>query len=177
MPLGMELGLSPGDFVLDGTPHYPPQKGGRAYLLTNGSRKIARFPGYYVPYLRPRSAISRPSSSWQVVFRSCVSPAVAASSRSIGFDRSRRYFRVDLLTSSCPVDCRPFPSVPRHRGGRRRVLPVGAGCVTSSGVTSPRRRRAMFLQFPHSTARQLSTRQSDVRDIHRVAQNRAVSRC
>jgi len=31
MPLGMELGLSPGDFVLDGTPLYPPQKGGRAF--------------------------------------------------------------------------------------------------------------------------------------------------
>jgi len=82
-----------------------------------------------------------------------------------------------LSASTSPVDRSPFPSVPRHRGGRRRVLPVGAGRVTSSGVTSPRRRRAMFLQFPRSTARQLSTRQSDVRDIHRVAQNRAVSRC
>ena len=30
MPLGMELGLSPDDFVLDGNPLYPPQKGGRA---------------------------------------------------------------------------------------------------------------------------------------------------
>jgi len=28
MPLGMELGLSPGDFVLDGDPALPPQKGG-----------------------------------------------------------------------------------------------------------------------------------------------------
>jgi len=25
MPLGMELGLNPGDFVLDGDPLYPPQ--------------------------------------------------------------------------------------------------------------------------------------------------------
>jgi len=149
-----------------------------AYLLTNGSRKIARFPVYYVPYLRPRSAISRPPSSWQVVFRSRVSPVVAASSRSIGFDRSRRYFRVDLLTSSCPVDRRPFPSVPRHRGGRRRVLPVGAGRVTSSGVTSPRRRRATFLQFPRSTARKLSTRQSDVYEIHTGwLKTEPVSRC
>jgi len=32
MPLGMELGLGPGDFVLDGDPAsgFPPQKGGRA---------------------------------------------------------------------------------------------------------------------------------------------------
>jgi len=31
MPLGMELGLSPGDFVLDGEPALPsPKKGGRA---------------------------------------------------------------------------------------------------------------------------------------------------
>jgi len=30
MPLGMELGLSPGDFVSDGDPLYPPQKGERA---------------------------------------------------------------------------------------------------------------------------------------------------
>jgi len=30
MPLGMELGLGPGDFVLDGDPTPPPQKGGRA---------------------------------------------------------------------------------------------------------------------------------------------------
>jgi len=30
MPLGMELGLGPGDFVLDGDPAPPPQKGGRA---------------------------------------------------------------------------------------------------------------------------------------------------
>ena len=28
MPLGMELGLDPGDFVLDGDPVAPPQKGG-----------------------------------------------------------------------------------------------------------------------------------------------------
>ena len=28
--LGMEVGLSPGDFVLDGDPAPPPQKGGRA---------------------------------------------------------------------------------------------------------------------------------------------------
>ena len=27
MPLGMELGLGPGDFVLDGDPAPPPQKG------------------------------------------------------------------------------------------------------------------------------------------------------
>jgi len=32
MPLGMELGLSPGDFVLDGDPVSPPQKGGGARL-------------------------------------------------------------------------------------------------------------------------------------------------
>ena len=30
MPLGMKVGLSPGDFVLDGNPALPPQKGGRA---------------------------------------------------------------------------------------------------------------------------------------------------
>ena len=30
MPFGMELGLSPGDFVLDGDPASPPQKGGGA---------------------------------------------------------------------------------------------------------------------------------------------------
>ena len=30
MPLGIELGLGPGDFVLDGDPAPPPQKGGRA---------------------------------------------------------------------------------------------------------------------------------------------------
>jgi len=30
MPLSMELGLGPGDFVLDGDPAPPPQKGGRA---------------------------------------------------------------------------------------------------------------------------------------------------
>jgi len=30
MPLGMEVGLSPGDFVLDGDPASPPQKGGGA---------------------------------------------------------------------------------------------------------------------------------------------------
>ena len=28
MPLGMEVGLSPGEFVLDGDPVPPPQKGG-----------------------------------------------------------------------------------------------------------------------------------------------------
>jgi len=30
MPLGMELGLGPGDFVLDGHPAPPRQKGGEA---------------------------------------------------------------------------------------------------------------------------------------------------
>jgi len=30
MPLGMELGLSPGDFVLDGDPAPAPKKGGTA---------------------------------------------------------------------------------------------------------------------------------------------------
>ena len=30
MSLGMEVGLGPGDFVLDGYPAPPPQKGGRA---------------------------------------------------------------------------------------------------------------------------------------------------
>jgi len=30
MPLGMKVGLSPGDFVLDGDPASPPQKGGGA---------------------------------------------------------------------------------------------------------------------------------------------------
>jgi len=30
MPLGMELGLGPGDFVLDGDPAPPPPKGGGA---------------------------------------------------------------------------------------------------------------------------------------------------
>jgi len=29
-PLGMEVGLSPADFVLDGDPAHPPQKGGGA---------------------------------------------------------------------------------------------------------------------------------------------------
>jgi len=33
MPLGVELGLSPGDFVLDGDPALPPQKGGGAPKL------------------------------------------------------------------------------------------------------------------------------------------------
>jgi len=30
MPLGTEVGLGPGDFVLDADPAPPPQKGGRA---------------------------------------------------------------------------------------------------------------------------------------------------
>ena len=30
MPLGMEVGLGPGDFVLDGDPASPPQKGERS---------------------------------------------------------------------------------------------------------------------------------------------------
>jgi len=30
MPLGIEVGLGPGDFVLDGDPASPPQKGGGA---------------------------------------------------------------------------------------------------------------------------------------------------
>jgi len=30
MSLGMEVGLGPGDFVLDVEPAHPPQKGGRA---------------------------------------------------------------------------------------------------------------------------------------------------
>jgi len=30
MPLGMEVGLGPGDFMLDGDPAPPPQKGDRA---------------------------------------------------------------------------------------------------------------------------------------------------
>jgi len=30
MPLGMDVGLSPGDFVLDGDPVFPPQNGGGA---------------------------------------------------------------------------------------------------------------------------------------------------
>ena len=32
MPLGMEVDLSPGDFVLDGDPAHPSQKGGGAHL-------------------------------------------------------------------------------------------------------------------------------------------------
>jgi len=43
MPLGMEVDLDPGDFVLDGDPAPPPQKGGRSpnfigpfLLLPNG---------------------------------------------------------------------------------------------------------------------------------------------
>ena len=32
MPLGMEIGLGPVDFVLDGQPVHPPQKGGGAPL-------------------------------------------------------------------------------------------------------------------------------------------------
>ena len=28
MPLGMDVGLSPGDIVLDGDPDFPPQQGG-----------------------------------------------------------------------------------------------------------------------------------------------------
>jgi len=34
MPLGMELGLGPGDFVLDGDPASPPQIGGAAPKFT-----------------------------------------------------------------------------------------------------------------------------------------------
>jgi len=30
VPVGMQVGLDPGDFVLDGDPAPPPQKGGRA---------------------------------------------------------------------------------------------------------------------------------------------------
>jgi len=30
MPLGMDVGLSPGDFVLDGDPVFPPQQRGRS---------------------------------------------------------------------------------------------------------------------------------------------------
>jgi len=33
MPLGMEVGLGPGDFVLDGDPALPPQKGSRAPIF------------------------------------------------------------------------------------------------------------------------------------------------
>jgi len=32
MPLGMDVGLSPGDFVLDGDPVFPPQQRGRSPL-------------------------------------------------------------------------------------------------------------------------------------------------
>ena len=47
MPLGMEVGLGPGDFVLDAYPPPPPQKGGKTpnflpmYIVTkrlDGSR-------------------------------------------------------------------------------------------------------------------------------------------
>ena len=36
MPLGMEVGLGPGDFMLDGDPA-PPQKGGGAPLPISGT--------------------------------------------------------------------------------------------------------------------------------------------
>jgi len=39
MPLGMEVGLSPGNFVLDGDPA-PPQKGGRAPTPSFGPRLL-----------------------------------------------------------------------------------------------------------------------------------------
>ena len=35
MPLGMEVGLSPGDFVLDGDPAFPPLKGHSPQFLSN----------------------------------------------------------------------------------------------------------------------------------------------
>ena len=35
MPLGMEVGLGPGDFVLDGDPAPQPQKGGGAPKFTD----------------------------------------------------------------------------------------------------------------------------------------------
>jgi len=35
MPLGMEVGLSPGDFVLDGDPASPPLKGHSPQFLSN----------------------------------------------------------------------------------------------------------------------------------------------
>jgi len=36
MPLGMEVGLSPGDFVLDGDPAYPPLNGHSPQFSSNG---------------------------------------------------------------------------------------------------------------------------------------------
>jgi len=33
MPLAMELGLGPSDFVLDGVPAFPPQKGRRPTIF------------------------------------------------------------------------------------------------------------------------------------------------
>jgi len=35
MPLGMEVGLSPGDFVLDGDPTSPPLRGHSPQFLSN----------------------------------------------------------------------------------------------------------------------------------------------
>ena len=35
MPTGMEVGIGPGDFVLDGDPAPPPQKGGRPPILAH----------------------------------------------------------------------------------------------------------------------------------------------
>jgi len=49
MPLGMEQGLSPGDFVLDGDPLYPPQKRGQSPL----------------PNFRPISIVAKRLHAWR----------------------------------------------------------------------------------------------------------------
>jgi len=45
MPLGMEVGLDPGDFVLNGVPASPPQKGGRAPNFLPMSIVVKRLDG------------------------------------------------------------------------------------------------------------------------------------
>jgi len=53
MPLDMEVGLGPGDFVLDGDPAPPPQKGGGA------------------PHFRPMFTVAkrRDGSRWYLAWR------------------------------------------------------------------------------------------------------------
>ena len=55
MPLGMEIGLSQGDFVFDGDPALPPQIGG----------------GAPSPYFRPMSIVAKrlDGSRWLLAWR------------------------------------------------------------------------------------------------------------
>jgi len=51
MPLGMEVGLSPGDFVLDGDRAHPPsQKGGEARGRTPNFRPMFIVPNGFVDH-------------------------------------------------------------------------------------------------------------------------------